>query len=78
MTVSGLGTTDVAWIDDDGFVWIEGRSDDAIVRGGFKVFPKEITDVLRSHREVLDAGVTGIDDDRLGARARGRKAGLKG
>ena len=62
-----IRTTDVARIDDDGFVWIEGRSDDAIVRGGFKVFPNEIADVLRSHAAVLDAGVTGIDDERLGA-----------
>jgi acyl-CoA synthetase (AMP-forming)/AMP-acid ligase II len=62
-----IRTTDVARIDDDGFLWIEGRSDDAIVRGGFKVFPDEIVDVLRSHEAVLDAGVTGIDDERLGA-----------
>ncbi len=60
-------TTDVARIDDDGFLWIEGRSDDAIVRGGFKVFPCEIVDALRTHPAVLDAGVTGLDDDRLGA-----------
>jgi acyl-CoA synthetase (AMP-forming)/AMP-acid ligase II len=60
-------TTDVARIDADGFLWIEGRSDDAIVRGGFKVFPGEIVDALRAHPAVRDAGVTGIDDDRLGA-----------
>jgi len=60
-------TTDVARIDDDGFLWIEGRSDDAIVRGGFKVFPGEIVEILRSHPAVLDAGVAGIDDERLGA-----------
>ena len=47
MTVSGLGPPTSRWIDDDGFEWIEGRSDDAIVRGGFEVFPKEITDVLQ-------------------------------
>ena len=41
-------TTDVARIDDDGFLWIDGRSDDAILRGGFKVFPGEIVDVLRA------------------------------
>ena len=46
---------------------VEGRSDDAIVRGGFKVFPNEIADVLRTHPAVLDAGVTGIADERLGA-----------
>jgi acyl-CoA synthetase (AMP-forming)/AMP-acid ligase II len=60
-------TTDIARIDADGFLWIEGRSDDAIVRGGFKVFPGEIVDALRAHPAVRDAGVTGIDDDRLGA-----------
>jgi long-chain acyl-CoA synthetase len=60
-------TTDVARIDEDGFLWIEGRSDDAILRGGFKVFPGEIVDVLRTHPAVRDAGVVGIDDERLGA-----------
>jgi acyl-CoA synthetase (AMP-forming)/AMP-acid ligase II len=60
-------TTDIARIDADGFLWIDGRSDDAIVRGGFKVFPGEIVDVLRAHPAVRDAGVTGIDDERLGA-----------
>ena len=60
-------TTDVARIDDDGFLWIDGRSDDAILRGGFKVFPGEIVDVLRVHPAVRDAGVTGIEDERLGA-----------
>jgi long-chain acyl-CoA synthetase len=60
-------TTDLARIDADGFLWIEGRSDDAILRGGFKVFPGEIVDALRDHPAVLDAGVTGIDDERLGA-----------
>jgi acyl-CoA synthetase (AMP-forming)/AMP-acid ligase II len=60
-------TTDLARIDDDGFVWIDGRSDDAIVRGGFKVFPAEIVEVLRQHPAVRDAGVVGIDDERLGA-----------
>jgi acyl-CoA synthetase (AMP-forming)/AMP-acid ligase II len=60
-------TTDVARIDAEGFLWIEGRSDDAILRGGFKVFPSEIVDVLRTHPAVRDAGVVGVDDERLGA-----------
>lgn len=60
-------TTDIARIDADDFVWIEGRADDAILRGGFKVFPGEISDALRRHPAVQDAGVTGIDDARLGA-----------
>lgn len=60
-------TTDIARIDADDFVWIEGRADDTILRGGFKVFPGEISDVLLRHPAVQDAGVTGIDDARLGA-----------
>lgn len=72
LEVQGRGTdwvrtTDIARIDADGFLWIEGRSDDAILRGGFKVFPGEVADVLRTHPAVADAGVTGVDDERLGA-----------
>jgi acyl-CoA synthetase (AMP-forming)/AMP-acid ligase II len=60
-------TTDIGRVDGDGFVWIDGRADDVIVRGGFKITPAEIADVLRSHAAVRDAGVAGLDDDRLGA-----------
>lgn len=60
-------TTDIARIDDDGFLWIDGRADDAIQRGGFKVFPGEIVEALRAHPAVRDAGVAGIADERLGA-----------
>jgi acyl-coenzyme A synthetase/AMP-(fatty) acid ligase len=59
-------TTDLARIDEDGFVWIDGRTDDAILRGGFKVFPKEIVDALLTHPAVHDAGAAGVDDSRLG------------
>lgn len=59
-------TTDLARIDADGFVWIDGRTDDAILRGGFKVFPVEIVDALKLHPAVLDAGVVGLPDERLG------------
>jgi acyl-CoA synthetase (AMP-forming)/AMP-acid ligase II len=62
-----IRTTDLGRIDADGFVWIHGRSDDAILRGGFKVFPAEVADVLRRHDAVLDAGVVGLDDERLGS-----------
>jgi acyl-CoA synthetase (AMP-forming)/AMP-acid ligase II len=60
-------TTDLARLDADGFLWIHGRVDDAILRGGFKVFPGDIVDVLRSHPAVRDCGVTGMPDERLGA-----------
>ena len=60
-------TTDLGRIDTDGFLYVDGRTDDVIIRGGFKVTPADIVAVLRSHPAVRDAGVTGIPDDRLGA-----------
>ena len=59
-------TGDLARIDDDGFVWIEGRVSDMINRGGLKVFPEEVEDVLREDSDVRDIAVVGVPDDRLG------------
>jgi acyl-coenzyme A synthetase/AMP-(fatty) acid ligase len=61
-----LRTTDLARIDDDGFIWIEGRADDVIIRGGFKVATGAVSEVLRKHPAVLDACVIGVADERLG------------
>ena len=60
-------TTDLGRLDSDGFLYVDGRTDDVIVRGGFKVSPADIVTALRSHPDVRDAGVTGMPDDRLGA-----------
>jgi long-chain acyl-CoA synthetase len=59
-------TGDVATIDDDGFVWIEGRVSDMINRGGLKVHPAEVEEVLRLAPAIADAAVAGVPDDRLG------------
>ncbi|OBI10424.1 AMP-dependent synthetase [Mycobacterium scrofulaceum] len=59
-------TTDLGRVDADGFVFIDGRTDDVIIRGGFKVNPAEIVAVLRGHPAVRDAGVVGLPDERLG------------
>jgi acyl-coenzyme A synthetase/AMP-(fatty) acid ligase len=59
-------TGDIGRIDDDGFVWIEGRVSDMINRGGLKVFPDEVAEVLRLSPAVADAAVVGVPDDRLG------------
>ncbi|OBG83073.1 AMP-dependent synthetase [Mycobacterium sp. E802] len=61
-----LRTTDLARIDADGFVWILGRADQAIIRGGFKVMPDDVRTALESHPAVLGAAVIGMPDDRLG------------
>ena len=61
-----LRTGDLARIDDDGFVWIEGRVSSMINRGGLKIFPDEVEEHLREYPGVRDAAVTGVPDDRLG------------
>ncbi|MGW5715210.1 class I adenylate-forming enzyme family protein [Amycolatopsis sp. NPDC003865] len=59
-------TTDLASIDEDGFLFIHGRADDAINRGGFKIVPSVIEEALRAHPAVRDASAVGISDERLG------------
>ncbi len=61
-----LRTTDLAIIDEDGFLWIRGRTDDVIIRGGFKVHPSKIVRVLEEHPAVREAEATGLADVRLG------------
>jgi long-chain acyl-CoA synthetase len=61
-----VDTGDLARIDDDGFVWIEGRASDVVNRGGNKVFPEHVEEVLRLVPGVSEAAVVGVPDDRLG------------
>ena len=59
-------TTDIARLDADGFLWILGRVDQAIIRGGFKVLPDDVRSALESHPAVQGAAVVGQPDPRLG------------
>jgi acyl-coenzyme A synthetase/AMP-(fatty) acid ligase len=61
-----MRTTDLARIDEDGFLWILGRADQAIIRGGFKVMPDDVRTALESHPAVRGAAVVGRSDPRLG------------
>ncbi|MBW3662289.1 MAG: acyl--CoA ligase [Actinobacteria bacterium] len=61
-----LATGDLARIDADGFVWIEGRVDDLILCGGFKIAPALLEETLESHAAVARAAVTAVPDERLG------------
>jgi long-chain acyl-CoA synthetase len=61
-----MRTTDMARIDSDGFLWIVGRADQAIIRGGFKVMPDDVRSALEGHPSVAGAAVIGRSDERLG------------
>jgi long-chain acyl-CoA synthetase len=61
-----MRTTDMARIDGDGFIWIVGRADQAIIRGGFKVMPDDVRTALEGHPSVAGAAVVGRPDERLG------------
>lgn len=55
-----FATNDSGWLDVDGYLFVEGRLDDVIVRGGENISPGEIEDVLRAHPEVADVAVLGL------------------
>ncbi len=61
-------THDSGWLDADGFLYVDGRLDDVIVRGGENISPAEIEDVLRSHPDVEDVAVLGVPDEEWGER----------
>lgn len=61
-----ITTSDLAHLDEDGYLYIDGRTDDVIVRGGFKVAPERVVRALRSHAAVHDAAVVGLDHSSLG------------
>jgi acyl-CoA synthetase (AMP-forming)/AMP-acid ligase II len=59
-------TKDVAYLDTDGYLFIGGRSDDTIIRGGENIAPAEIEDVLVEHAHVHDCAVVGAEDPEWG------------
>jgi long-chain acyl-CoA synthetase len=61
-----FGTKDVATLDEGGYLFIGGRSDDTIIRGGENIAPAELEDVLIEHPHVRDAAVVGVDDPQWG------------
>jgi acyl-CoA synthetase (AMP-forming)/AMP-acid ligase II len=59
---------DVAYVDDEGYVYICDRKKDMIISGGVNIYPAEIEAVLHEHPQVLDAAVFGIPDEEWGER----------
>lgn len=61
-----FATKDAGWIDCDGYLFLDGRMDDVIVRGGENLSPGEIEDVLLQHPSIHDATVVGLPDNDWG------------
>jgi acyl-CoA synthetase (AMP-forming)/AMP-acid ligase II len=61
-------TRDRGWLDADGYLFIEGRSDDTIIRGGENIAPAEIEEVLLQHPDIAQCAVVGVPDDEWGQR----------
>ncbi|OBI46562.1 class I adenylate-forming enzyme family protein [Mycobacterium sp. E796] len=59
-------TRDVALLDEDGYLFISGRSDDTIIRGGENIAPAELEEVLIEHAHVRDVAVVGVEDPQWG------------
>lgn len=59
-------TGDVAYRDDDGYLFIVDRSKDLIIVSGFNVFPKEVEEAVAAHEKVAECAVIGVPDARTG------------
>ncbi len=61
-----LRTRDMGWVDEDGYIYLAGRKDDMIIRGGENIAPAEIEAVLQSHPEVEEVAVFGVPSEEWG------------
>jgi long-chain acyl-CoA synthetase len=59
-------TKDIALLDEEGYLFIGGRSDDTIIRGGENIAPAELEEVLVEHPHVHDVAVVGVEDPQWG------------
>jgi acetyl-CoA synthetase len=55
-------TGDKAWMDEDGYYWFLGRTDDLIKSSGYRIGPFEVESALITHKAVVEAAVTGVPD----------------
>ena len=61
-----MHTGDLARMDEEGYVSIEGRIKDMVIRGGENIYPREIEEFLYTHPSIQDVQVIGIPDERYG------------
>ena len=66
--LGGLLLGDEGYLDDEGWLFLTGRSAEVIISGGVNIYPVEIDDVLRRHPAVADAACAGAPDDEWGER----------
>ena len=59
-------TGDLAWRDQDGYYWFEGRVDDVIKSSGYRIGPFEVESALMTHPAVVECAITGVPDDTRG------------
>ena len=60
-------TGDMAYKDEDGYLWFVGRSDDVIKSSGYRIGPFEVESALMEHKSVLECAITGVPDEERGA-----------
>lgn len=56
-------TGDVAWRDEDGYMWFVGRTDDVIKSSGYRIGPFEVESALMTHPAVVECAITGVPDE---------------
>jgi len=63
-------TGDMGYVDEEGYIYLCGRADDLIVRGGENISPEEVENVLYTHPKIEEAAVIGIPDPEWGSEPR--------
>ncbi|MEH7548199.1 MULTISPECIES: o-succinylbenzoate--CoA ligase [Bacillaceae] len=61
-----LYTGDIGYLDEQGFLYVKDRRSDLIISGGENIYPAELEAILLAHPDVMEAGVTGIEDKKWG------------
>jgi acetyl-CoA synthetase len=56
-------TGDIAWRDEDGYLWFVGRADDVIKSSGYRIGPFEVESALMTHPAVVECAITGVPDE---------------